>query len=237
MLAETENNCELVCRACEKHSAKSDRMIDLHSLDTNSAEFQSISDLFTKYTFLKIDENDGISSHICTECHTQLVSFHKFREMCLATYYKLIKQKCLITNCLVPLAPVLNIKQEDPLEVISFENYVEDSKIRTKTEMVDAFSNYENNANDLHEIYFSENNCSDSEMEENKFKCEICSRNFCERNYVRKHMRDVHHIDKQNDNYKCLLCTGSFALSKLDTLRKHVMTHGKIVHLIFHKKI
>lgn len=272
MLDETENDGELLCRACHKTSDKTNQMIDLHSVETNFTEFHTISELFTKYTFLKIDENDEISTHICIECHKQLINVHKFREMCLATYYKLIKQKRSITQCHVPLAPVLNIKQEDPLEQIdSFEIYAESYQVRTKTEKIDEFLNYENNSNDSHEIYFSENDYSDYEMEEdspqgaerakrtsrteivcpickvkkrtnfelklhinlkhtkeNRFKCEFCPRDFYEPNYVRKHRRDVHHIQKKNNNYICLLCNESFALSKLDKLRKHITTHKGI---------
>lgn len=140
MLNETEpeNDCELVCRACRETTRETNKMINLHSFDAHS---HRISDLFTKYTFLFINENDGITTYICINCRNSLVEFHKFRQMCVVSYYEFLKHKSFHAKS--DDGPRTTerdeIKTEDPLAIgIKSEEFSMDSSVEVKAERIDS---------------------------------------------------------------------------------------------------
>lgn len=120
MLNETksENVRDLVCRACQETTREMNKMMNLYSTDANFAEFHRIYDLFCRYTFQIINENDGITSYICINCYDMLAEFHKFRQMCVVSYYNLLKQKSLVADGDGPDTRARSeIKAEDPLAI------------------------------------------------------------------------------------------------------------------------
>lgn len=97
MLNEIENSLETLCRSCRKSSDETDQMIYLFDKcdpsDSFSQDFPKISDLFSKYVLMEVDESDDISQFICIECYELLKTFHSFRKMCVASYLEFLNEK------------------------------------------------------------------------------------------------------------------------------------------------
>lgn len=136
--SEVDNNCELVCRACRTISHEQNQMINLHSFNVNNIEFHKVSDLFSKYTFLEIGENDSITTYICLNCYKILADFHKFRQMCVDSYNEFLKQKEIDAG----------VKVKDPLVSGSVKDL--DPVVKVKVERLDE--------NDMQQMTFSCNN-------------------------------------------------------------------------------
>lgn len=138
-------------------------MVALQSACIGSTEFQTVSDLFARYTFLEAHENDGISQYICVDCHRLLEDFHEFREMCVVTCNELLKEQCIGIDCHV--SPVVNIKYEDPLQItdtLEESGCYEQQLIKTDP----LYEDYESFSNDLHDIYLPEDDGLNFEAED-----------------------------------------------------------------------
>lgn len=78
----------LMCLACRKTDVHP--MVDLNR--KFSLEFPTVLDLFTKYTFIELDEAEYLPTRICSQCYQIIVDFHKFRKMCMGSYAECLKE-------------------------------------------------------------------------------------------------------------------------------------------------
>lgn len=85
------------CRGCLKKIGATNEKIYLFDAFIDSsgklAECTTISDIFAKYTSLDVSKFDGYSAYLCFHCYKKLKDFHEFREICIASHLKCLRQK------------------------------------------------------------------------------------------------------------------------------------------------
>lgn len=80
------------CLACQKTEPSNAKLMEISSNNMACTDFQRISDLFTKYTHLELDDIASIPKQICQECYKILADFHEFRKMCVTSYRDFLKR-------------------------------------------------------------------------------------------------------------------------------------------------
>lgn len=234
----------LVCRACRRSLDKfCDAMVYLSSHDENFKEFQSVSDVFSKYTFLKIGKEEEITSCICIDCYELLVDFHKFRKMCVISHFELLKQRLSITECFVPLKRLATSEPEKPVVqtnafdlMAGFDVDAEfdasldsslDASFDITEESEDEDMNEDMDVDDDFdygpfrrmgfgmEIYEER-----PQKKEERYTCGFCLRIFTSKSSVDKHMLSIH----KGSKYACSKC--GLALLTFKDLKKHEHWHN-----------
>lgn len=218
MSIENENNGELMCRACLKTS-EACGLNNLFLKENNFIEFQTISELFSTYTFLKVDDDgDECMPYICNECYQFLVNFHVFRKMCVTSSYELLKLKFSISDCSVQLSHTNDLDAMQSFDKAKFVRSNENSRAGVSDSSVSRFSGINTEAFDgnvqvesVAASNFQNEKLTNEQMlgsspEKNNFTCPICGLKVSANYILNRHM-NLHTREKQ---YQCEFCSAVF---------------------------
>lgn len=222
-----------VCRACMKTSNTND-LINLFIHEWDFDGFETVAELFSKYTFLKVDDDEQFMPYICNDCYVLLMNFHEFRKMCIASNYELLKLKLSCSECVVTLnrmdcsdagdeAVFFDAQSEStegdgssgsmfhqtmtsqPVEAtIPVSTHRPGPKSKRNSLLICPVCRFEAKHPSILKRHLN------LHTKQFKFICEFCQRVFYQHSSLLQHRRYTHYCCKVRNGYRCRLCEQTF---------------------------
>ncbi|KAF5302762.1 hypothetical protein FQA39_LY01942 [Lamprigera yunnana] len=191
--------------------------------------------MFETCTSLKVNENDGFSDIMCSNCTRQLENYYHFRQMCIESEIAMsvLRRKSSELTSNVPSDKPVDV--ENDLILRNHENHMEETSNYTCNECLEVFLNVEEleRHSNLHEPFNAQENCnfckqplctSEHCCEKTKGISKSYQCKECDKKYTSSHNLQIHMYSHTGTKpFSCEHCERKF--TKVSSLNSHRTLH------------